>query len=281
MKYLSLYILLFIPLTCFSDDILSSLKDCEIRSSNTLGNNLLITNETKLLLEQSVISPRAKKLIHYYSKLSVQKWDKLKTNCPKMAFNLFMLNSAQSNEMFPIVTAKGFPLGESYKFSLNSVHQKVFKRYTLNIINNFNCGLPILSTYTNYRPLSAIREIISHPDYPTHSMSTVYKCIDQVEKKIRKFIQFKNRPRCNGIFYLLNGNIGKTQKGKWIEKDLFCEGYRSFQILDLITHQVQDLISTEAYSIITSKGPFKNENPAQKCKHYYYHSKRKSCYPKD
>ena len=188
MKYLSLYILLFLPLTCLGDDIISSLKNCEFRSSNSFDNNLLITEETDLLLEQLKVSPRAKKLIHYYSKLSSQKWDKLKINCPQMAFHLFMLKAAQDNDMFPIVTAKGFPLGESYKFSLNSVHQKVFKRYTLNIINNFNCGLPILSTYTNYRPLSAIREIVSHPDYPKHSMSTVYKCIDQVETKIRKFI---------------------------------------------------------------------------------------------
>jgi len=184
-----------------------------------------------------------------------------------------------TKNLFSILTAKGFPLGESYGFHLHPVHKKIFQSFTKKLIKQNNCSLPRTSTRVDYRALSTLREITSHPQYPKHSSYDIKKCVSETNKKFESYQKFRSNPTCHGFSYFINGNLGGTQKGKWIEKDLFCEGYRSYQVLKLISDNSNDLISRDSLKAIISADPFPEGGLSYLCKNYFYHPKRISCYP--
>ena len=278
---------LALPKSAFSISPLKVLKLCESRKLEIKEMEDLLNEETNTVYYQKYITDQSKELIQFYEHIGDNKWWEIKYNCPQISFNLFMLSMAKQainngpRYLFTILTAKGFPLGQSHELTLSSAHQEIFNQFTGRYINHHNCTIPNKSTRADSHVVSIIREITAHPDYKRHNMSEIYTCVEEVEKRINKYLQFKNNPTCNGFSYLINGNLGGTQKGDWVEKDLFCEGYRSYQILSLISKNPNGLLDPEVNQAIRDLGPFKDGHPKFSCKLYYYHPKRESCYPRD
>ena len=284
---ISIFLVLALPKSAFSISPLRVLKLCESKSFTLEEMDDLLSEETNSVYYQKHLSNQSKELIQYYEQLPENKWWKLKYNCPQISFNLFMLSVAKnaiSNKpgyLFKILTAKGFPLGQSHKVALSPVHRDIFHQFTGRYINDYHCAIPNKTTRANTQVISIIKEITAHPDYKRHHMSEIYTCVREVEKRINKYLEFKNNSTCNGFSYILNGNLEGTQKGDWVEKDLFCEGYRSYQLLALISKNPSGLLDSEINQAIENLGPFKDGHPRFSCKLYYYHPKRESCYPRD
>ena len=219
-------------------------------------------------------------LNNYYEGLKLSNWEILKKNCPSTALDLFFIHATIKNDFFSILTSKGYPLNEFNKYPLNKIHQKILKTYAEKKLARYKCGVPKKSTRIDLRALSTFKHLFAHPDMPRVKMSTINLCRNEVNKKIKKFLQFKDRSRCNGMSYFLNGNLEGTFKGEWVKKDLFCEGFRSYQILRLISKHPNHNLDLKVLDTLATFGPF-SKNPRHDCKHYYYHPKRLSCYPVD
>ena len=261
----------------YADVKLNQILECKSSDQDTADQ---ILNITEQFIDNNNLTTFGYKLINYYQVIPELNWKKLKKSCPLTAFNLFMLNSSVTKNLFSILTAKGFPLSESHDYHLHSVHKKIFQSFTKKLIDKNNCSLPKTNTRVDYRALSTLKEITSHPQYPKHSYYDVKKCIREINKKFKKYEKFRLNSTCHGFSYFINGNLDGTQKGKWIEKDLFCEGYRSYQILKLISDNSNDLISRYSLEVILNADPFPEGKSSYLCKNYFYHPKRMSCYPK-
>ena len=243
---------------------------------------LNISDQSERKLSGKSIDLEFSEILGQIKSYSPDQKKRLLENCGDIYFNLFMLQMIVDDSIDQISKESGFALGGTHKFPLQDVHQKFYHKKIKEFVRKDKCGYKPRPSGHNTE-LFPLKEVVGHPDLNNISIGVIDTCETQLRDKTRKYEEWLPVQKCDSVSHtLFFGDFKDTQIGNVVSKDLFCEAYRNYLILDLIIPKSKiPNKNVRDRDTFLGNGPFTApDSPKKSCKYFEYHPKREYCYPK-
>ncbi|MAW07725.1 MAG: hypothetical protein CME61_05525 [Halobacteriovoraceae bacterium] len=239
-----------------------------------------IEKDSELKFSGKKISEESKEALSLLKELNYSDRQNLEKYCPEFYFQLFMLQLIVNNDINQVPKEGAFALGKIADYPLSDIHKKFFKKKIYEFTRINQCAHPSKTSSTDYLSFSAFAQVLQHPDIIGLDSSVLDHCIRHLDNKVRKYNEWLPVQKCDSFMDYFSSKKG-TQLGDLVSKELFCEAYRTNQVVKLLKGKSGKPSYRHSQSLLLeSNGPFKeNEKPKFKCKYYRYSGKREWCYP--